>query len=162
MLLEWADQPVSEAPRLRMVSDEVYDGFADRLPPPLDRRARHFFTENQRVRDGVVAWQAGDLYQVGRLINESGASSVQNYESGCPQLITLYNILRECPGVYGARFSGGGFRGSCIGLANPAYRDEITATIQARYPEAHPEVVDRYSIHFCKLDGPARLLNGYP
>lgn len=160
-LLEWAGEPVPGSPRLRMVSDKVYHELGKRLPTPLDRRAKHFFTEKQRVREGVAAWQTGDLDRVGQLINESGASSVYNYESGCPHLITLYNILKGCPGVYGARFSGGGFRGSCIGLVHPASRDEIRAYIDARYPAAHPEVADRYSIHFCKLDGPARLLNGY-
>jgi galactokinase len=82
---------------------------------------------------------------------------VDNYESGCPHLVTLYNILRECRGVYGARFSGGGFRGSCIGLADPGYREEIAATIGALYPAVHPDVAELYSVHFCRLDGAARL-----
>jgi len=160
MLLTWAGEPVPAKPRLRMVSEPIYEELNSRLPAPLDRRARHFFTEVQRVRKGVQAWRDGDVSAVGQLMRESGASSVHNYESGCPQLITLYNILSECPGVYGARFSGGGFRGSCIGLSDPAYREEIQAIIKARYPSAHPEVADRYSVHFCKSDGPARLLNG--
>jgi len=160
LMLSWAGADVPERPRLRVVPEAVYAEFGGRLPVPLDRRARHFFSEVQRVRAGVDAWRAGDLEQVGQLINESGASSVYNYESGCPHLITLYNILKECPGVYGARFSGAGFRGSCIGLVNPAYREEIRAVIDAGYPKAHPNVADLYSVHFCKLDGPARLWNG--
>jgi galactokinase len=159
-MLEWTGTPVPERPRLRMVPEDAYDELLERLPPPLDRRARHFITEIRRVRAGVEAWRAGDLEEMGTLINASGASSVHNYESGCPHLVTLYNILRECPGVYGARFSGGGFRGSCIGLVDPAYREEIERTIAARYPAAHPDVADLYSVHFCRLDGPARLLNG--
>ena len=160
MMLEWISDPVPERPRLRMVPEDAYDELVDRLPAPLDRRARHFITEVRRVRAGVKAWVAGDLTEMGALINESGASSVHNYESGCPHLVTLYNILRDCPGVYGARFSGGGFRGSCIGLVHPAHREEIERAIAARYPVAHPDVAERYSVHFCKLDGPARLLNG--
>ena len=160
LMLSWAGRPVLERPRLRAVPEETYDELGDRLPAPLDRRARHFFTEVRRVRAGVVAWRAGDLERVGQLINESGESSVHNYESGCPHLITLFDILKDCPGVYGARFSGGGFRGSCIGLVNPAYREEIRAAIDASYPRTHPDVADSYSVHFCKLDGPARLWNG--
>jgi galactokinase len=155
MLLEWAGRPVPNPVRLRMVPEEIYEAYADRLPVPLDRRARHFFTEIQRVREGVAAWRAGDLEEVGRLINASGASSVYDYESGCPHLITLYNILCKCPGVYGARFSGAGFRGSCIGLVNPAYREEIVAAIDAHYPLAHPDVADAYSVHFCQTGGAA-------
>ncbi len=160
MMLEWAGEPAPPVPRLRMVSRELYAELGDRLPEPMDRRARHFFTEVERVRQGIDAWQAGDLPALGRLINESGASSIYNYESGCPHLATLYDILTQCPGVYGARFSGGGFRGSCIGLIDPNYRQEITAAIDARYPQTHPDVADLYSVHFCHPDGPARLWNG--
>ncbi|HNT78080.1 MAG TPA: galactokinase family protein [Anaerolineae bacterium] len=159
-LLTWAGQSVPENPRLRMVPEDIYVELGARLPAPLDRRARHFFTEVRRVREGVTAWREGDVARLGQLMRESGASSVYNYESGCPQLITLYNILSECPGVYGARFSGGGFRGSCLGLSDPAYREEILATLAARYPQAHPEIAETYSVHFCKSDGPARVLNG--
>ena len=157
LLLEWSGHKVPPEPRLRMVPEEVFEDLGDRLPPPLDRRARHFFGEIRRVREGVKAWRDGDLGRMGDLINESGASSVYNYESGAPPLITLYEILRDCPGVYGARFSGGGFRGSCIALVNPAYRAEIAARVAEHYPRAHPEMAELYSVHFCKLDGPARL-----
>jgi galactokinase len=160
MMIDWAGLSIPRQPRLRMVSEEIYDDLSGDLPEPLDRRARHFFTEIRRVREGVKAWRAGDLERMGQLINESGASSVHNYESGCPPLITLYEILRDCPGVYGARFSGGGFRGSCIGLVDPACRREIQTTIDARYPALHPEVAEAYSLHFCKLDGPARIWDG--
>ena len=160
MLLDWAGLPVPDVPRLRMVSEEIYEDLAGDLPEPLDRRARHFFSEVRRVRAGIEAWRSGDLVEMGQLINESGASSVYNYESGCPALITLYEVLRDCPGVYGARFSGGGFRGSCIGLVHPQARDEIRHMIDRHYPAAHPELADLYSVHFCQLDGAARLWNG--
>lgn len=160
LLLTWSGQTPPEHPRLRMVPEEVYAELGERLPAPLDRRARHFFTEVARVREGAAAWRAGDVERIGQLMRASGASSVYNYESGCPQLVTLYNILCETPGVYGARFSGAGFRGSCIALSDPAYREEIRAFIDARYPAAHPNAGARYSVHFCKSDGPARVLDG--
>jgi len=71
--------------------------------------------------------------------------------------VTLYEILRESRGVYGARFSGGGFRGSCVGLVHPGYREEIRAAVEARYPVAHPDMAGLYSVHFCRLDGAACL-----
>jgi len=160
LLLGWAGLPVPDTVRLRDVPEPVYEQYKNRLDTPLDRRARHFFTEVQRVRDGVQAWSTGDLYEMGRLINASGASSVYDYESGCPHLITLYEILRDCPGVYGARFSGAGFRGSCIGLVDPAARQEIQAAIDATYPDRHPDVADAYSVHFCGTGGPACLWDG--
>jgi len=160
LLLASCGQTSPEQPCLRMVPEDVYAEFGTRLPAPLDRRARHFFTEVARVRAGVTAWRAGDVERIGQLMRESGASSIHNYESGCPQLATLYDILCATPGVYGARFSGAGFRGCCIGLSDPAYREEIRAFIDARYPLAHPNAAEHYSVHFCKSDGPARLLEG--
>jgi galactokinase len=161
LLLRWAGLPVPEQVRLRAVPEPAYEQYKHQLPAPLDRRARHFFTEIQRVRDGVTAWSAGDLQEMGQLINESGASSVNDYESGSPHLITLYNILRQCPGVYGARFSGAGFRGSCIALADPEARQEIVAAIDRGYPDKHPDVAQVYSVHFCGTGGPACLWNGH-
>lgn len=160
LMLEWSGQPAPTLPRLRMVSPDVYAEVGHRLPPPLDRRARHFFGEMERVQQGMQAWRSGDLDRLGQLINESGYSSVHYYESGCPHMITLYRILSECPGVYGARFSGAGFRGSCLALIDPARDDEIKAAIDAQYPQAHPDVADLYSVHLCQPDGPARLWNG--
>ncbi len=160
LLLSWSGLPSPNgASRLRLVPPDVYTKYGDRLPAPLDRRARHFFTELRRVEEGVVAWRDGDLEAVGALIRASGASSVYNYESGCPHLTTLYHILCECPGVYGARFSGGGFRGSCIALSDPQAREEIRAFVASRYPKAHPDIVESYSIHFCQTHEAARLLD---
>jgi len=146
-------------PRLRSVPEDEYESLAARLRPPLDRRARHFITEMRRVRAGVEAWRLGDLKLLGKLIQESGASSVFNYESGSPHLIALYRILCECPGVYGARFAGGGFRGCCVGLSDPAYREEIRTTIGSRYLAAHPEVAEAFSVTFAHSGGPAQLVN---
>ena len=161
LLLEWAGMPsVNGASRVRRVPPEISAELGDRLPAPLDRRARHFFTELERVRAGVDAWRDGDIAKLGGLMLASGASSVHNYESGCPHLTTLYEILSECPGVSGARFSGGGFRGSCIGISHPDYRDEITAFIAERYPVVHPDIADCYSIHFCQTAEAAHVLNG--
>lgn len=158
-MLGLAGLPVPEDPRLRHVPDEVYEQYSTRLDAPLQRRARHFFGEMARVRAGVDAWQAGDLVRFGELVTASGDSSIRWYESGSPQLITLYEALAQAPGVYGTRFSGAGFRGNCIALIHPDYRERIAAAVHARYPGAHPEVATAYSIHFCRPDGRACLLS---
>ncbi|MHB1319489.1 MAG: GHMP family kinase ATP-binding protein [Anaerolineae bacterium] len=160
LLLRWSGHPETNGnSRLRLVDPAVYTAWGDRLPEPLDRRARHFFTEQQRVREGVEAWRVGDIGRVGELMRASGASSVYNYESGSPHLTSLYEVLCACPGVYGARFSGAGFRGSCIALSHPAYRDEIKAFIAQRYLALHPDIADCYSVHFCRTSEAARLLD---
>jgi galactokinase/galacturonokinase len=158
LLLNYAGQSVEDAPRLRHVAPQLFATEGHRLPFPLKKRAKHYFGEMQRVGEGVSAWQKGDLLRFGELMNESGESSIKYYESGSPQLITLYEILRDTPGVYGARFSGAGFRGSCIALIDPSARESIAEAVQRRYPGAHPHEANIYSIHFCKPDGQAQVL----
>jgi galactokinase len=157
-LLAYAGQENGDSPRLGEVDPALFAAYGPRLAEPLRRRATHFFTEMERVVAGEAAWRAGDMVRFGELVSASGASSIDNYECGCPQLITLYQILRATPGVYGVRFSGAGFRGNCLALIDPAQRQAIAEHLHRHYPSAHPEMADRYSIHFCQPDDGAQLL----
>ncbi|MDR1933769.1 MAG: GHMP kinase [Spirochaetales bacterium] len=144
--------------RLRDISEEFYMEHRGALPGRFRRRADHFYSENNRVRQGVECWKKGDLAGLGKLIFESGESSIHQYESGAPQLITIYDILKECPGVYGARFSGAGYRGCCIGIIDPAYKEAVKQRIDSRYPAKHPDFKDVYRVYFAGLDDGARIL----
>lgn len=157
-LLQLAGQGDNPDPRLRHVAPSHFADFSTQLEEPLRRRATHFFTEMARVEQGEAAWRTGDLIRFGELISQSGESSIKNYESGCPQLITLYEILRDTPGVYGVRFSGAGFRGSCLALVDPAASETIAEAVHQRYPQAHPDIADNYSIHLCQPADGADLL----
>jgi galactokinase len=157
-LLAFADCPPLADPRLRHVDPAYFADYGSRLDEPLRKRATHFFTEMARVAQGIAAWQAGDLAGFGELVAQSGESSIVNYESGCPQLITLYDILRNTPGVFGVRFSGAGFRGSCLALVDPTRSAAIAEVIHARYPQAHPDIADAYSVHLCQPANGAELL----
>jgi galactokinase len=144
--------------KLRDITHDIYDKYKEALPGRFRRRAEHFYTENTRVVKGVKAWEQGDIKTFGKLMFESGESSIYNYECGCPELITIFNILKDCPGVYGARFSGAGYRGCCIGIINPAFKSEIERKIRLEYPVKHPEYKDKYNIYFCKTDNGARVV----
>lgn len=157
LLLERSGQSV-ENPRLRHVDPARFAAEGQHLPDLPRRRATHYFGEMQRVADGVEAWKEGDIRRFGTLMNESGESSIRHYECGCPQLITLYEILRDTPGVHGVRFSGAGFRGNCIAFTEPGARDRVAAAVHQHYPPAHPDMADLYSIHFCQPAGPATLI----
>lgn len=157
LLLDHTGEPPSPDLRLRHVSPAIFESAGSNLPANLRRRANHYFSEMQRVADGIAAWCKGDLYRFGELVSASGESSVKNYECGSPQLITLYETLGQTPGVLGARFSGAGFRGSCLALIDPSARESIAEAIHRRYPEAHPDEAEAYSLHFCQPDGRAEV-----
>ncbi len=133
--------------RLRDVPREVFDRHEAQLMDPFRRRARHFYTECERVKAGAQAWRSGDIEAFGQLVFQSGQSSIENYETGSEHLIELYNLLREAPGAYGARFSGAGFKGCCIAIVDPAKADACEGYVSERYLSKYPELDGQYSVH---------------
>ncbi len=138
-----------EETNLRDVPFEVYQQYKDRLPETWARRAEHWYTEYFRVEQGAEAWRRGDIETFGRLSFESGHSSIYNWETGSPELKTLYEIMTRTPGIYGGRFSGAGFKGCCMALIDPACREEIEATVTREYLKVFPALEGKYSAHFC-------------
>ena len=134
----------------RDVGFDVYEAYKSRLPAPWMRRCEHWYTEFQRVEAGAEAWRRGDLEEYGRLSFESGWSSIHNWESGAPEQIKLYEIMRETAGIYGGRFSGAGFKGCCIALIDPDKAGEIQETVERQYLTAFPEMKGKYSFHLCR------------
>lgn len=138
-----------EETHLREVPYEVYLKHKDKLPENWQKRAEHWYTEFNRVQEGAEAWRRGDIETFGRLSFESGYSSIHNYETGSPELIKLYEIMRETEGIYGGRFSGAGFKGCCMALIDPAYEESIKENVTREYLKAFPHLEGKYSVHIC-------------
>ena len=135
---------------LRAVPREIYEQYKSRLPEPWRRRAEHWFTEFDRTVQGAEAWRNGDLETYGRLSFESGQSSITNWETGSPELKTLYDIMRHTEGIYGGRFSGAGFKGCCMALIDPAFEESIRQHVTKEYLAAFPQLEGKYSVHICE------------
>ena len=88
------------------------------LPPPLDRRVRHVLTENERVDATVTALGAGQLAEVGRLLDASHRSLRDDYEVSVPEVERAIAVCKRA-GALGARIMGGGFGGSVLALYPP-------------------------------------------
>ena len=134
---------------MREVPRSVYDQYKDRLPETWRRRAEHWFTEYDRVEKGAEAWRRGDLVEYGRLSFESGHSSIYNWETGSPELKALYEIMEHTDGIYGGRFSGAGFKGCCMALIDPSYRESILSSVEKEYLAQFPELKGHYSAYIC-------------
>lgn len=134
---------------LRDVPYEVYLQYADRLPENWRKRAEHWYTEFFRVQKGAEAWRKGDIETYGRLSFESGNSSIYNWETGSPELKTLYEIMTQTDGIYGGRFSGAGFKGCCMALIDPAFEEQIFENVTKKYLKAFPLLEGKYSAHIC-------------
>ncbi len=141
--------------KLGDVPREVFNEYEKKLPSNLWKRATHFFSETERVEKGAILWKKGDLKKFGKLVMESGRSSIENYECGNPELIKLYEILNSVDGVYGARFSGAGFRGSCMAIIKPSEetKDAVREAIRKNYARKFPMYAGKYKVAFCKTGG---------
>ncbi len=135
--------------RLRDVDEQVFLKYEDRMPERFARRARHFYTECDRVTDGVKAWKEGDIEKFGKYIFESCESSMNNYECGSPELIDIYETMRRTDGIYGGRFSGAGFKGACIALVDPKKKDGIKQFVTNEYLKKYPQYKDSFEVYFC-------------
>lgn len=134
----------------RNVPREVYEQYKNHLPETWARRCEHWYTEFERVEKGAEAWRNGDLEAYGRLSFESGWSSIHNWESGAPEQIRLYDIMTQTDGIYGGRFSGAGFKGCCMALIDPAYRESIAREVGEKYLKSFPEMEGKYEMFICK------------
>ena len=138
-----------EDTRLRNVPRAVYEQYKHKLPELWRRRAEHYYTETARAEAGAEAWRKGDLEAYGKLVFESGYSSIHNYESGSDELKTLYEIMRRTDGIYGGRFSGAGFKGCCMALIDPTFAESIEQKVTREYLAAFPALEGKYSFHLC-------------
>ncbi len=135
---------------LRDVPVEVFLQYKDKLPESWRMRAEHWYQESDRVERGVDAFRRGDIEEFGRLCFESGYSSIYSWQTGSPELIKLYEIMRETPGIYGGRFSGAGFKGCCMALIDPAEEESIVKRVTEQYLKAFPHLAGHYSAHICE------------
>ena len=126
--------------KLGDVPREVFEAKKMSLPENLRKRAEHFFTEVDRVHAGAQMWKDADLERFGQLMNQSCQSSITNYQSGSDILIELHELVSSTSGIYGSRFSGGGY-GGCVGaLASRDHPETACAEIAHKFKSAHPEL----------------------
>lgn len=95
--------------------------------PVLNKRARHCIAENQRVIDAAATLKAGDLGELGRLLNASHKSLKEDYEVTGIELDTLAETSQKQEGCLGARMTGAGFGGCAIALV---HKDKLAAFIE--------------------------------
>lgn len=137
---------------LRDLPFDKFLEYKDKMPESFARRAMHFYNENERVKRGEIAWAKGDIIEFGKIVSESGKSSIELYEAGSPLLKDLYNIMVDAKGVYGTRFMGGGFNGACLAIIDPSCEKECIDTIRENYSKLHPEFSEKIKFFICNSE----------
>ncbi len=160
-MLAYTGQPLKTFDKtfLRDIPKSTFDKTRIAMPDRFARRAEHFYTEYRRVRQGVTAWESGNIKLFGRLSFDSCESSMKNYECGSPELIAIYQIMSKLPGVYGGRFSGAGFKGAVIALVDPAYKESIEKLLTEQYLTQFPEYEETFSVNWVRPDDGARFVS---
>lgn len=160
-MLAYQNQPLKTFDKtfLRDIPKEAFDKTRDMMPLRFARRAEHFYSEYRRVRQGVTAWETGNLQLFGKLSFDSCESSIHNYECGSAELVSIYRIMRPLQGVYGGRFSGAGFKGAVIALVDPNYKEAIERELTEKYLEEYPEYAETFKVYWVKPDDGARFID---
>lgn len=99
----------------------------------LKKRAKHAFSEHQRVLESAEALARGELSGFGKLMAASHASLRDDYEVSCSELDLIVEHLLEEEGCLGARMTGAGFGGCCIALVKTEAVDKLTNDLRNRY-----------------------------
>ena len=110
-----AERPEMED--LRACTAEMLERNREALGATRYRRVRHQVNENARVLSAEAALAAGDMEALGILLSASHASLAGDYEVSSPEQDFLVATALACPGVRGARMTGGGFGGNVLVLA---------------------------------------------
>ena len=142
---------------MRDIPYEVYLKYKNKLPKSYQKRAEHWYLENERVKKGMEYYQKGDITSFGKLVTESGESSINNWETGSKEMIKLFDILKATEGVYGTRFSGSGFKGCCIALMDPKKANSVLENVEKEYKDAFPKLKNKYSAHICQTADGVKL-----
>ncbi|MEM9709907.1 MAG: galactokinase [Pseudomonadota bacterium] len=104
------------------------------LTPPLNGRARHIVTENNRVHQAAAALRGGETGKFADLLVESHASQRDDYAVSVEEVDRLVEVALGA-GADGARLTGGGFGGSVVAFVANEKVDAVTATISETLPE---------------------------
>jgi galactokinase len=128
---------------LRDVEVEDLERYEPILPERVYRRCRHVTTENRRVLAAAKALKSQDVDRFGHLMYGSHASLRDDYAVSCKELDLLVELASSCPGVCGARMTGGGFGGCTVNLVRAGTAADFKTYIARAYRKStgiEPEI----------------------
>lgn len=102
----------------------------------VEKRAEHVVMECDRVNRAVKALKAGDLEELGRLLNESHYSLRDLYEVTGKELDALSSLARTEAGCLGSRMIGAGFGGCTISIVKKTMVESFIRHVDKAYYDA--------------------------
>lgn len=117
---------------LRDLTEAQVDG----LEGVLKQRARHLFTENQRVQQAAKALTNADIVTFGSLMDASHASLRDDYAVSSEALDELVAVNRAFAGCYGSRLTGAGFGGCTVSVLGRHVVAAFADYLQDKMPQS--------------------------
>lgn len=125
---------VLETDALCHISPDQFEAVCGVIEDPIIlKRARHAVYEDDRTVRALEALTKNDIWEFGRLMNESHISLRDDYEVSCPELDILTELAWAVPGCVGARMTGGGFGGCMVAIVEKAAVKGFVESITDEY-----------------------------
>jgi galactokinase len=118
---------------LRDVSVADFERLATQLPGVVRSRCRHVVTENARTLAAVDALTAGNLTEMGKLMEKSHISLRDDYQVSCEELDVAVDVALAEAGVYGSRMTGGGFGGCTVTLVDNDAVERVSLAVKGAF-----------------------------
>jgi len=126
-------QSVLHVKHLAEVSPKQFAEVKYLLSGVVAKRAEHVVMECDRVKRAVEALKAGDLVELGSLLNESHYSLSTLYEVTGKELDTLSALARKESECLGSRMIGAGFGGCTISIVKKSAVDGFVRRVGKAY-----------------------------
>ena len=127
------------------LSIEEFEANKDLIKSPIrQKRAKHAVYENQRTLKAQTELSAGNLADLGKLMNQSHISLRDDYEVTGVELDTLAALAWEQPGVVGSRMTGAGFGGCTVSIVKKDKVDDFIKNVGEAYKNKIGYAADFY------------------
>lgn len=131
---------------LRDVTLEMLEEAAPILGPILFRRCKYVVEENVRLLRACEGLSDHDPNVVGEAMYKTHEGLSRDYEVSCAELDYLVFLVKDVPGVYGARMMGGGFGGCTINLVAKDKVADVGALVREQYRKKFNHDPDMYEM----------------
>jgi galactokinase len=129
-------QTVKNVKNLSELTPEDFNEVKHLLAGVVCKRAEHVVMECARVKDAVLALKAGDIVELGRLLNESHYSLRDLYEVTGKELDSLSAFARNETECLGSRMIGAGFGGCTISIVKKTAVEGFIRRVGKAYYDA--------------------------
>ncbi|MCF8454264.1 MAG: galactokinase [Pedobacter sp.] len=122
-----------EVKSLRDANQDMLNCYVKIVDETVYRRCTYVVSEITRLLNGCEDLEKDDLISFGKRMFETHAGLKDLYEVSCNELDLLVDLVKENPGVIGARMMGGGFGGCTINLVKSEAANDLIKKVSDAY-----------------------------